>query len=197
MIGLAKNFRVLILSLFLIIGSAFGSSRHWYELKRENNWTQVSLVIPKNWRTDKDALGIPLLITSPLKKKGRVTLSVVPLGIPAVELKKKFLKKTQNKYRKGRLRFLARFEGDALEFFPHRKSKWLYSEDVHQIGYRYRIGGIVYVENSYYVNCRGQMYLLKSLYRDSDWGRQAKMIEGVAQSFQCRKSTPKPLRGKK
>ncbi|PJB52700.1 MAG: hypothetical protein CO099_11155, partial [Bdellovibrio sp. CG_4_9_14_3_um_filter_39_7] len=66
-----KIFSPLILASLFLLSVATASSGDWIELKKAD----VKIELPKDWIAQKDMLGMPLVIYSPIKNTGRVTIS--------------------------------------------------------------------------------------------------------------------------
>lgn len=159
-------------------------------LHAKANWIeigdhQVAFELPVEWKAYKDMLGAPLVVVSPIRDKGRVTLIVSPSKIHKVDFSKEGLEKDQDNYRNGKNKWLKKVGGESLKFHPYKIEKWKNAERVHSIGVEYLLGDIHYTEHTYFFNCRGYLYNIKSLYREKEYGRDVGMIKKVIQSFNC------------
>lgn len=169
--------------LFLI--HSFGvlaSGNDWIELKK----AKVKMDLPKDWTAQKDLMGIPLVIYSPMKENGRVTISITPTGLEDLNMDKKVLSDTWGDYKNGRLKWLNRVGGRSEEIYPYKNEEWQFQKNVHHVGHRYYLSDVHYAEHSYYVTCDNQMFHIKSLYRFEEYKQQESMIESVVRTFQCK-----------
>ena len=189
-----KEFKLGILMLVVLTGMSTSHAADkgkggWVKLKEAHVFIKPP---SKKWWVKKDVYGVPLMLMSPMKKKGRYTLSIVPTVPQKLKFDPKKLKEQQPVYRSGRNSWLANFNGKALEWFPYKKEKWKHAEEVHRIGFKYDIGGVAYVENSFYALCKGQLFILKTLYREKEFSKEAPKYEQMVKNFNC-----KPIIAKK
>jgi hypothetical protein len=119
---------------------------------------------PDSWQAAKDLYGMPLTLLGPSELGGRPVVSVTPTGKKNTTLDALSLKRSENEYRAGREEWLKTREGEPVAFFGYRTER-LGDVDAHAVGYRYRLGGTEFVENSYFVPCRSQLFHLKTLIR--------------------------------
>lgn len=186
-----KDLRRTILNKFIIpllvflfaVPNAY-SARTFYKLKRGT----VSFDVPNKWKGFKGVLEVPLALMSPKVegKKGRISIGVYPLNVWGIDFDEKELENTQEKYKKGREKYLSKRKGKVVEFFPYKLLKWNKEYRVHSIGYRYTMNSIPYVERSYYLNCQSQIFSIKLLYREEEYRSQAGKIDDVLSSFRCK-----------
>ena len=178
---LFKSF-VFILSLSFASSNAYAKKGQWTKLKKAN----VYFKTPRKWKSVPNFLGLPLILLSPMKNKSRITISITPTG-----LKKKFLineemKATQNNYKKGRIRYVKEIQGEITGFFEYETRKWKNVERVHTIGFKYKLGGHLFVERTYYFTCKTQMFHMKSKYREGEYPKGDSTIDGIVKSFNCK-----------
>ncbi|PIP93337.1 MAG: hypothetical protein COW00_20205 [Bdellovibrio sp. CG12_big_fil_rev_8_21_14_0_65_39_13] len=177
-----KIFSPLILASLFLLSVATASSGDWIELKKAD----VKIELPKDWIAQKDMLGMPLVIYSPIKNTGRVTISITPTGIEDAGLDAKGLAEGWDKYKEGRLNWLKRIGGRTDTVFPYVNENWKYLKNIHHVGHRYYLADVHYTEHSYYVECHNQMFHIKSLYRYEEYKGEEQFIENVVKSFECK-----------
>lgn len=177
-----KNFLTISLFAFFAASVATASNEEWIELKKAT----VKMDLPKDWVAQKDLLGMPLVIYSPLKENGRVTISVTPTGIEDAGLDRVNLEKGWPQYKEGRLNWLKRVGGRTDIIFPYLNENWSHVKNVHHVGHRYYLSDVHYTEHSYYLECDNQAFHIKSLYRYEEYKNQEKQIEEVVKSFECK-----------
>ena len=158
--------------------------RQWFSLKNGN----VSFELPTNWQAKKNLLGMPLMILGPKKKESRITIGVIPTGIPLSKWNPKELgqKKHRDYYFKSKKKFLEKINGKIIKILPYKKEKWTNTKEVHSIGHRYAVNSITFVERVYYVSCDKKVFQMKGLYKEKDYRAGDKKIETVLQSFNCK-----------
>ena len=173
------------LTYIVAIVACFASSlahAKWVQLKRQS----VFIDAPSDWVAQKDVFGMPLMWRSPKKVNGRVILNIVPTGLKSRYSDPKELSKDQEYYRAGRRKWIKERAGEFIKFKPYQKLKWKSVRDVHTIGVEYELAGIHYSEQSYYLNCGGEFYHLKTLYRQNEWADQQNKIKGIVSTFRCK-----------
>jgi hypothetical protein len=141
--------------------------------------------IPKGWQEIEGLFGMPYFLLGPRRDGARPVLSVTPTGIHNARFDEKALGKSEATYREGRERWLKKRGGTALEYFPYRKESWSGGIEVHGIGFRYRLGGIVFAEMSYYLVCKSRLFHLKTLLRESQLVAYEKVARQAVESFSC------------
>ncbi|GAB4012470.1 MAG: hypothetical protein Fur0010_08380 [Bdellovibrio sp.] len=170
---------VFLIGFFCFVEAVFAND--WIFL----NKAKVKFLLPKGWVAQKDLMGIPLVIYSPIKINGRVTISITPTGIDDINLDKKILSDNWKDYKNGRLNWLEKVNGVSQEIFPYRNEDWGQLKNIHHVGHRYYLGDVHYTEHSYYVECDKQIFHIKSLYRYEEFQKDEKSIESVIKTFQC------------
>ena len=148
----------------------------------------VELNIPENWQTTKDFFGMPLQILGPMESGGRPVIAVTPTGIAVDKMDGKVLGKDQKDYSAGREKWLAKYSGKSIEYFPYKEEKWPDGSVAHSIGYRYQIGANEFTERSYFVVCSGKLFHLKTLLRKAHESAYGSTVSGIVKSFRCTKS---------
>lgn len=183
-----KKLLALVLCLFLsgIQPFSHAKANSWIELKR----ARVSIDKPQNWKTFKDLLGFPLVVTSPKKKNsGRIVIGITPSDIKDYPFVKESdpdsFKNNYQTYRSDAIKWMSNKSGKIKEFFPYKKEKWKNTGDVHHYGFRYDLGDLTFVEHSYYLLCQGQLFHIKALYREKEFKKDEPKIRKVLNSFNC------------
>jgi hypothetical protein len=147
---------------------------------------QIRLEVPEKWQTAKDLFGLPLTLLGPEKGGGRPVIYVSSSGKDNVQFDPQALEANQKDYREGREQWLEKHKGFPLEFFPYKNEKWASSVEVHQMGYRYQINGLIFSEMSFFAVCKGRLFHLKWLLRDAHREDYEPVVEKVVRSFDCK-----------
>ena len=87
--------------------------------------------------------------------------------------------------KKDAKKWISTKDGSIKEFFPYKKVTWKNTGNVHSYGFRYNLGEIAFVEHSYYLHCQGQLFHIKTLYREKLFKHDEKKINTVLDSFNC------------
>ena len=177
-----KSIIVIAICLFGngIIQKAY-SADSWIDLKR----AKVSFDKPQNWKSFKNLLGFPLVLVGPMKKGARITMGVTPSDIKDYPYKKNGFKNSAKTYKNDAKKWISTKDGSIKEFFPYKKVTWKNTGNVHSYGFRYNLGEIAFVEHSYYLHCQGQLFHIKTLYREKLFKHDEKKINTVLDSFNC------------
>lgn len=144
---------------------------------------KVELDVPSDWRSEKDLFGLPLSILGPAKNGARPIVSVSSTPLKKIMFEDNFQESFKD-YKKGRMSFLKKHNGEILSFLPYKKVKWKGIQESHQYGYKYKVAGLSYIETSYYIKCREKLFHLKSMDRLSEQVNRDK-IEKIVRSFKC------------
>jgi hypothetical protein len=148
----------------------------------------VELNVPENWQTTKDLFGMPLQILGPFENGSRPVIAITPTGIAVEKLDANKIAKEQKDYSAGRQKWLSKYGGKAIEFYPYKEEKWGNGTVVHSIGYRYQLAGNEFSERSYFAICSGKLYHLKTLLRKAHETAYGDAVNGIVKSFRCTKS---------
>lgn len=167
--------------IIIPLSHVFANSSGWIDLGR----AKVSLEVPKKWKTFEKVMGFPLLVTSPMKNGTRVTVSITPSDIKNFGFKDSDFSKNENNYKEDALRWLGTRHGEAKEFYPYKKEEWSKSTIAHVFGWRYDLGGIIFVEKSMYVLCKKQLFHIKAMYKEKWNKKDAPTINEMLKSFKC------------
>ncbi len=147
----------------------------------------VSLDLPTNWKAKNDLLGVPLTLIGPMTLGGRSVIHIVPVGVSGLSFDPEKLKLKEHEYRSGRLAWLGQFGGTAVRFLAYAPETWTGASEVHKVGYRYLLNKIEFIEQSYTVLCKGDLYMVQSLIRASSEKIDAVEVESILKSFKCEK----------
>jgi hypothetical protein len=140
----------------------------------------VKFDLPDGWEGGKDAFNLPLTLVGPRKEDKRPVVSIIPTG-QKVEMSSDELKRTEYEYRMGRRSFIEGLGGEILGFKDYEKTK-VNGNEVHVVGYRYSAAGDEFAETSYYIHCREQLFMVKTVSRSP---ADEKTAQKVVKSFEC------------
>ena len=145
------------------------------------------LDIPNDWQAAPGLYGMPVIFLGPEQKLGRrPAITVVPTGLKNFHyFDPKLMKADQNGFRTGREKWLQKVHGHSLEYFPYQLTKWPSVSEVHSIGYKYRIGDLAQVEQSYYLVCNGKLFFIKTLMLEQHQTAYAPVMDRILKSFSC------------
>jgi hypothetical protein len=138
----------------------------------------VRLEVPSGWQ---DALGVmdaPLTLLGPERNGFRPIVSLVPTGAPESpgEI---------GDWQAGRKEFLRKNHGELKQFYPEAVETWPSGAKAHVLGLRYKLGEGEIVSRTYYVACKAQIYLIKSLVHAESEAEFGPVIRESLRTFAC------------
>lgn len=116
----------------------------------------------KNWEIGKELFGIPFILFSPQKNGQRSNMSFAHTGAE-IELEVKALKDNQKAYQNNKEKWAKIHSANIKEFYPYKSFLNSHNHRVHSIGLSYEHEDKVYVETSYYTECKGKIVFSKGL----------------------------------
>lgn len=167
---------------FVLIFSIFISSASFAE---ELSHSGHSLFInnPQNWEIGKDLFGIPFILFSPQKNGQRSNISFAHTGAE-LELEVSALKKNQKQYQENKKNWAKIHSADIKGFLPYQSYLNHHQHRVHNIGFEYLHQNKHYVENSFYIECKGKVVFSKSLRLKSNEEHEA-YFKSLINSLDC------------
>ncbi len=147
---------------------------------------KFNLEIPKNWLVNKDLFGLPVAIVGPKVGTSRIVIGVIPTNKSFDFLNKAELRRSVNKYYEGRRRWVKKYKGKVEKLYSLATLKDQAGNNIYKIGYRYSVTGTIHEEYTYYFNCRGKLFNLKSLRNLKNFPNFDKQIDDTIRSFQCK-----------
>lgn len=177
--------RFWVVNLLFLLSMTLDAS--WVSLKDKG---EVFLPFPASFKHQFDMFEVPLIVVGPKEKRngdqGRFTLSVVPTEVENLKLDAKGLEKKYFKYKEGRKKWLSKLNGKVNYFFPFKHEKWAKNIEAFKAGYEYTLNNVIYVEDSFYVNCSNRLYVLKALYRKNVFDNEREKYQKIIKEFDCR-----------
>lgn len=151
------------------------------ELKYEGHSLFVD--VPENWQIGKDLFGIPYTFFSPQENGQRSNISFAPTGAE-LELDVATLKKNQKDYQENKKKWSEIHSATPLGFIPYKSYLNKNDHRVHTIGFSYSHREKKYIENSFYLECKGKIIFSKSLRLEVNQSHQ-KLFEEMINSLDC------------
>ncbi len=164
----------------LIAASSFAASAASFDLSGK----KVSVEVPKNWEAVKDLFGIPLAILGPWANESRPVLSVLPTGVTTEQMPEENFKKLFDDFKKEKDEWVKSHKGELLSYEP--KTEVVLQSDLkgHYIGAEFKINAVHFIERSYYLYCKKNLYNLKYSIRD-EHRKYLKDLQKMVQEFKC------------
>lgn len=135
----------------------------------------------KGWEISKDLFGLPFVYVSQKQNGQRSNISFSHTGIE-LKFDKKSLKKTHGQYRVGKEKWAKKVGANILKVLPYKTFKNAFGHQVHHVGIRFSHLKKSYIENSYYIECKGKMIYSKSLRLNKNKNHKnkfTKLIQGL------------------
>lgn len=146
---------VLFLSLMF-----FPNNSHAEELTHSGHTLYIENT--QNWEIGKDLFGIPFILFSPQKNSQRSNISFAHTDVE-MELSVSELSKSQKDYQKNKKNWAKTHDATIEEFHPYHSYLNSHQHRVHTLGVNYSHQNKSYVENSFYIECKGKIVFSKSL----------------------------------
>jgi hypothetical protein len=153
-----KNLSILLFLFFFYLIEVRASSTEVLVTERG----QILISKIKDWEMGKDMFGMPYIYFSPQANGQRSNISFTATGVET-DVDLTTLGKNQDTYKKMKQQWSETVNAKVLGFIPYKRWKNKEGHIVHQIGFEYLHEELPYVENSFYVDCRGKLIYSKSL----------------------------------
>lgn len=152
------------MKLFLLFIIMFSSVALADRLELKDDSQTIFIDEKANWELGQNLFGIPFILFSPQLNGQRSNISFTDTGAK-IGLKKTAIS-NEVAYKKMKKNWAIKTDSIPVSFLPYQKYVNRNNHEVHQIGFVFKNEGKVYVENSYYIECRGKVIFSKSLRLD-------------------------------
>lgn len=145
---------------------------------------KVSVEVKDNWEAAQELFGIPLAVLGPWANDSRPVLSILPTNLkkknaPAEEFKKLF-----EDFKKEKDEWVQSHNGELLSYEPVKSVKFRDDLFGHYIGAEFKINSIHFIERSYYLYCKGEVFNLKYSMRD-EHRKYTEDLQNIVEGFKC------------
>ncbi len=170
--------RVLLLLLF-VFSSAWASVQdHVVQDKK------IKIEVPKEWEAVKDLYGLPLVVLGPWANKSRPAISWMFTGMTSKIMNPEEFKKVFADFKKDKEDWLKGHSGKLLKFEDVTAADFPTKIKGHFIGAEFVVNDIHFVERSYYLYCKDQVFNVKWSIRD-EHRIHMNDINKIVGSLQC------------
>lgn len=170
-----------LLFIALMLSSAAYSKTETFELQDKK---KVTITHPENWETIKDLYGIPLTVLGPFANESRPVLSILPTNVKQEQHSPKEFQKIFENFKSEKDEWVAGHKGKLLKYEPLTLVEPRKDLKGHFIGAEYLINKIHFIERSYYLYCKGEVYNLKYSIRD-EHRKYIKELQKMIGDFKC------------
>ena len=146
----------------------------------------ININIPKNWKSVSQLFGVELMFLGPLVKGNRPVVTISTSSFLGFSIDAEALKKNESSYKEDREKWLGKYNGKSLEYFKYEIKKIKNRNEIHGLGFRYLIEDKEYIERSYYLLCKKNIYHIKTLILSSDEVQYKKPLDEMITSFECK-----------
>jgi len=171
-----KYLAVLSLFLFSLVGFA-------KDLTMPHKSGTLITVEKEDWEMGKNMFGIPYMYFSPKKNGQRSNITFAATGAD-LNFDTTNIASGMSDYESMKKKWAMKTESKIESFVPYRLWSNLYGHKVHQVGFTYKNEEKIYVENSFYIECKGKMYFSKSLRLEENKAHE-KEFEDLIKHIDC------------
>lgn len=140
--------------------------------------------IPDGWRAVPSLFGIPLAILGPEARDKRPVLSVYPGETNSKVLSQADLESLFADFKQEKEKWMKEEGGELKTYEPVTKVSFGKNVSGHYIGAEYVLEGETFLERSYYLYCKEELYNLKYTFRN-DQLSHLKAAQQMVENFQC------------
>ncbi|WP_419172109.1 hypothetical protein [Halobacteriovorax sp.] len=170
--------------VYLTASSAFASN---FVVKNKTKKAVITGDVPKDWRFKENILGFPYVLMSKKHASGhRSIISFTPTKIKSKSLDRQMIKSQVDDYKKGRLSWVEKYEGESVKFLKFRENS-IPKISSFSVGHQYIVSKKHFEEKSIYANCSGEVFHIKYLMNMTDEKSDRQIINSVLQSLSCRR----------
>lgn len=144
---------------------------------------KVSVDVKENWEAAKDLFGIPLTVLGPWANESRPVVSILPTNVKKTDTSEEQFKKYFSDFKKDKDEWVQEHKGKLISYEPATSVK-MGEKSGHFIGAEFVINNVHFIERSYYLFCKDEIYNLKYSMRD-EHRKYTKDLQKVVEDFKC------------
>lgn len=172
--------------LFVICISLFSLAAFSADFKSfQMSGGKVKLSVLKGWQEARQLFGVELTFLGPMKAENRPVVTIDMTDFSNFKFNEKSLKKNEEDYKEGREKWLSKYHGRSVDFFPYEVKKTSSSLTAHMIGFRYEMGGKIFSERSVYMTCGKNLYHIKTLLLTDEEASYKEELDQLIDNFNC------------
>lgn len=171
------------MSFVLLLCASFAaySKTESFKLDKSKN---ISVTYPTNWESAKNLYGIPVTILGPWKNESRPVITIMSTLLTKEKFNQDDLKKILIDFKDKKNAWVLSHKGHLISFEPLEEVNYKSKVKGYHIGAEFSVSNIHYIERSYYLTCKDEVFNLKYSIRD-EHRFQLKDIQSIVESFQC------------
>lgn len=145
---------------------------------------KVSVDVKENWEAAKDLFGIPLTVLGPWENDSRPVVTILPTDLKKEDISEAEFKKHFENFKKEKDTWVRSHSGELLSYEPVTSVEFRKDLLGHYIGAEFKINNIHFIERSYYLYCKGEVFNLKYSMRD-EHRKYTDDLKKVVEDFRC------------
>jgi hypothetical protein len=168
-----------LLSLF-VCSLAFGKTQSF---KLEGNHP-VTVTFPDSWEAVRDLFGIPLAVLGPYENDSRPVLSILPTTLKKSQTSETEFQKVFVDFKKEKDEWVQSHKGQLISYEPMKAVDFGKELKGHFIGAEFKINDVHFIERSYYLWCKDEVYNLKYSIRN-EHKKYLNELQKMVGEFKC------------
>jgi hypothetical protein len=172
--------KMMILLLILLSNSAWGKTEHHVLDKTKH----IQVYVPHGWESVKDLYGVPLTILGPWANESRPVIMFVFTNLKKSTLSKNDFQNLFENFNEQKEKWVKSHKGQLIKYEPKKVVVFRKDFEGHYIGAEFKINDIHFVERSYYLYCKDEIYNLKYSIRD-EHRVHLSSLHRIIEEFRC------------
>lgn len=145
---------------------------------------KVTVTYPEGWETIRELYGIPLAILGPFANESRPVLSILPTSVKEEKHSAKDFQKLFEDFKAEKEKWIESHKGKLIKYEPLTVVNPRKDLSGHYIGAEFMINYVHFIERSYYLYCKGEVYNLKYSIRN-EHKKYVKDLQKMIGDFKC------------
>ncbi len=127
---------------------------------------KVTVSVPEGWESAENLFGIPLTVLGPWANESRPVMTFLFTHLTTKKFSEDEFQKLFKDFQTDKDEWVKSHKGELLKYEPTTKVELRPDLTGHFIGAEFKMNNIVFIERSYYLYCKDQVYNLKYSIRD-------------------------------
>lgn len=168
-----------LLLLILSYSSAWASVQNFVVQDKK-----ITIDVPIGWEGVRDLFGLPLVVLGPWENNSRPAISWMLTGMTKKIMKEEEFKKLFTGFKEDKVSWLQEHTGKLLKF--EEPTSKAFSKDLsgHFIGAEFVVNDIHFIERSFYLYCKDEVFNVKWSIRD-EHRKYMNEINQIVGSLKC------------
>lgn len=145
---------------------------------------KVSVDVKEKWEASKDLFGIPLTVLGPWENESRPVITILPTTLKKTDIEPSDFKKIFDDFKKEKDEWVTSHAGKLLSYEPATSVEFRKDLVGHYIGAEFEIDNTHFIERSYYLYCKGEVFNLKYSMRQ-EHKKYTQDLQQIVRDFKC------------